>query len=242
MTEQTTTDEPILPDGAEEALPAEDQEESAALAAKEPENSQTQGDEETSVPEVDDDKLKSFAKGLGIEDVTSLSERERKLLKVAKDNQAEFQRKAQEASELERTLTKSNAQAIADATNSGEVDTAELALARVAALELQTSVNSFFGSNPDARQHEQEMVKLITDRPQVGLLVRQGALSVADLYSMVRGSDTKVVEEAESKGAQKALQQLANKQTAKAVPGGATTSSFSVSGKKDAFEAGFDSA
>lgn len=243
MTEQTTTeDEPILPDGAEEALPSQDQDDSAALAAQEQNNSQSQGEEEASLPEqVNDDKLKSFAKGLGIEDVSELSDRELKLLKVAKDNQAEFQRNAQKASELEKSLTKSNAQAIAEATTNGEIDTAELALARVAALELQTAVNSFFNSNPDAKQHEQAMVKLVADRPEVGLLVRQGALSVADLYSMARGGDQSIVTEAEAKGGQKALQQLANKQIAKAVTGSATTSSYSASGKKDAFEEGFDS-
>lgn len=238
-------DEPITPDdsvetGAVDALPGETKDDGAALAAQEQKNSQSQGEEEVSLPEVDDDKLKSFAKGVGIEDISDLSERELKLLKVAKDNQAEFQRNAQKASELEKTLTKSNAQAIADATNSGEVDTAELALARVAALELQTSVNSFFNSNPDAKQHEQSMVKLVADRPEVGLLVRQGALSVSDLYSMARGGDQSLVTEAKTKGAQEALQQLANKQVAKAVPGSATTSSYSSS-KKDAFTEGFDS-
>jgi hypothetical protein len=244
MTEQTTTeDEPILPDGAEEALPSQDKDDAAALAAKEQKESQPQGEEKASLPEqVDDEKLKSFAKGVGIEDISDLSERELKLLKVAKDNQAEYQRNAQKASELEKTLTKSNAQAIADATNNGEVDTAELALARVAALELQTSVNTFFTSNPEARQHEQAMVKLVADRPEVGLLVRQGALSVSDLYSMVRGGDQSLVTEAKTKGAQEALQQLANKQVAKAVPGSATTSAYSASGKKDAFSEGFDSA
>lgn len=239
-------DEPITADeevktGAEEALPVDPKEEAAALESPEQKEGQTQGEEEPSVPTVDDDKLKSFAKGLGIEDVSELSERELKLLKVAKDNQAEFQRNAQKASELEKTLTKSNSQAIADATTNGEIDTAELALARVAALELQTSVNNFFTTNPDAKEHEQEMVKIVTDRPEVGLLVRQGALSVADLYSLARGGDQALVTEAKTKGAQEALQQLANKQIAKAVPGSATTSSYSTSGKKDAFEEGFDS-
>lgn len=245
MTEQTTTeDEPILPDGDDTSLPSKDQDDSAALAAKEQKNDQPEGEEEkeASLPDKpDDDKLRSFAKGLGIEDMSELSERELKLLKVAKDNQAEYQRNAQKASELEKSLTKSNAEAIADATTHGEIDTAELALARVAALELQTSVNSFFNSNPDAKEHEQAMVKLVTDRPEVGLLVRQGALSVPDLYALARGGDQSIVAEAEAKGGKQALQQLANKQVAKAVPGSATTSSYS-SDKKDAFSEGFDSA
>lgn len=239
MDEQTTTDEPILPDGADTALPTGDQDDSAALATQEQKNSQTQGDATAPVPEVDD-KLKSFAKGLGIEDISDLSERETKLLKVAKDNQAEYQRKAQESSELKKTVSGDAQQAIADAVNTGTVDDAQLALAQVAALKLENSVDKFFNSNPDAKQHETAMVKLITDRPEIGVLVRQGQLSVGDLFSMVRGGDQKIVEEAKNQGGKEALQQLANKQLAKAVPGSATTSSYS-SDKKDAFSAGFDS-
>lgn len=222
MDEQTTTAEQTNDAGAQGALPADGQQNAAALAAQEQNNGQSQGDATASLP--DDDKLKSFAKGLGIEDISNLSERESKLLKIAKDNQAEFQRNAQKASELEKTISSGTQQAIAEATASGTVDPVDIALARVAALELQTSVNGFFGSNPEAKQHEQAMVKLVTDRPEIGQLVRQGALSVSDLYSMARGSDSNAVNEAKTQGAQEALQQLANKQTAAAVPGAATTS------------------
>lgn len=224
MTEQTTTVEQTEDAGAATALPADDQQDTAALAANE--QSQTQGDASASLPEVDD-KLQSFAKGLGIEDVSALSEREMKLLKVAKDNQAEYQRNAQKASELEKTLTTGTQQAIADAQETGDVDSVQLVMAEVAALKLQNTVNNFFSSNPEAKQHEQAMVKLVTDRPEIGQLVRQGALSVADLHTMVRGSDTTVVDEAKTQGATEALQQLANKQLATAVPGAATTSAVS---------------
>jgi hypothetical protein len=240
MDEQPITPDEEVKTGAKEALPENTETDGAALPANEQEQSQTQGDEETSVPAVDD-KLTSFAKGLGIEDVSALSERELKLLKVAKDNQAEFQRQAQKASELEKTLSTSARQDIDAATESGEVDAAQLALAEVAALKLQNSVSNFFLTNPDAKQHEQEMVKLITDRPQLGAMVKQGALSIPDLYAMVRGSDPTVVAEAKAQGGKQALQQLANKQLAKAVPGSATTASLSTQEKKDPFLEAFDS-
>ncbi|HJQ07989.1 MAG TPA: hypothetical protein VJ836_00745 [Candidatus Saccharimonadales bacterium] len=239
MDEQPITPDEEVKTGAEDALPEESDDDGAALEAPEQKN-QPQGDDKKSVPEVDD-KLQSFAKGLGIEDLSSLSERELKLLKVAKDNQAEYQRNAQKASELEKTLKKDNQQEIDDATASGEVDPGKLALAEIASLKLQNSVNTFFTNNPDAKKHEADMVKLVSERPEVGQLVRQGALSVSDLYALVRGTSSSLGEETKAEGAKEALQQLANKQIAKAVPGSATTSSFTSSDKKDAFEQGFDS-
>ena len=239
MDEQPITPDDVVEAGAE-ALPDETTDDGAALAAQEQKNDQTQGDG-TSLPEVDD-KLQSFAKGLGIEDVSALSERELKLLKVAKDNQAEFQRNRQKASELEKTLDDDNKQAIADATATGSVDPAQLALAEIAALKLQNSVNAFFSSNPGAKQHETDMVKLIADRPEIGQLVRQGALSISDLHALVKGNDGSAVAEAKKEGGKEALQQLANKQIAKAVPGSATTSSYTSTEKKDAFMTGFDNA
>jgi hypothetical protein len=239
MDEQPITPDNVVDTGAEDALPVETNDNGAALAAQEQKDSQPQGGEETPVPDAED-KLKSFAKGVGIEDITDLSERELKLLKVAKDNQAEFQRKAQESSELKKTVSGDAQQAIADAVNDGTVDDAQLALAQVAAMRLESSVDKFFNSNPDAKPYEAEMVRTITDRPEIGVLVRQGSLSVNDLYAMVRGGDQKIVQEAKTQGGKEALQQLANKQIAKAVPGSATTSSFS-STKKDAFSEGFDS-
>lgn len=224
MAEQTTTDEQTVDTGAETALPADGAQDTAALTANEQEKTnQTQGDAAASLPEVDD-KLRSFAKGIGIENVESLSEQEMKLLKIAKDNQAEYQRTAQQASKLEKTISTDAQQVIADAAADGSASTADLALARVAALELSQNVNNFFTANPEAREAEQDMVKIVTERPEIGQLVRSGAFSINDLYALSRGSNPQVVEQAKAQGGQQALQQLANKQTAAAVPGAATTS------------------
>jgi hypothetical protein len=233
MTEQTTTDEPILPDGAEEALPSEDQEDSAALAAKEPENSQTQGDEETSVPEVDDDKLKAWAgsKGIDLDSPSAI-----KAAKIAMDSQAEFQRKAQKASELEKSIVGSSEKVTGQPAAADDIGRLQ---STVNNLLIKDQVNTFFSRDDVDKSMRPKMAGMVKSDPNLGALVEQGYLSLERLYDMARGADS---ERVRAEGAQKALQQLANKQTAKAVPGGATTSSFSVSGKKDAFEAGFDSA
>jgi len=224
MDEQTTT---VQQDdsGAQGALPEDKKQDTAALEANEQKNSQTQGDENKSLPEVDD-KLKSFAQGLGIEDVSSLNERELKLLKVAKDNQAEFQRNAQKASQLEKTVLDGTQEAIAEAKTNGTADAGQIALAEIASLKLQNAVNGFFSENPDAKAHEEDMVSLVENRPELKALVREGALTLTDLYAMAVGSNPNTVNDAKAQGGQQALQQLANKQTATAVHGAATTSAM----------------
>ncbi len=130
--------------------------------------------------------------------------------------------KTQKASELERNISNANQQQITEAAANG-TDAAELALARVAALEVQNSVNNFFLNNPDAKQHEEAMVKIISERPEIGYMVRTGNLGIQDLYAMTVGSN---IDSIKAQGGQQALQQLANKQTATAVQGAATTSAL----------------
>jgi len=128
--------------------------------------------------------------------------------------------KKTEESKLNKTITAENQQVIADASAQG-ANSADIALARIAAMEVQSSVDRFFSSNPDAKQQEEAMVKIISERPAVGQMVRSGALGIDDLYAMTVGKN---IDSVKAQGGQQALQQLANKQTAAAVPGAATTS------------------
>lgn len=217
MDESTTTVTSPADEGATEVAQPNEQEQ--GTAANKPQEPPTNAEEQTGPAAADNSEwLKN--KGIDASDPEAVS----KLADMARNAEKAMHEKAMKASELEKTISSGTQEQIADATAQGQVDTADIALARIAALELQNSVNSFFTSNPDAKQHEQAMVKLVTDRPEVGQLVRQGALSVSDLYSMARGSDPSAVAEAKAQGGQQALQQLANKQTAAAIPGAATTS------------------
>ena len=225
----TTTDEPILPDetGAE-ALPVEASEQPAATTA-EPTQTEAEGDAE-SVPEADD-KLASFAKGQGIDSMEGLSDREKRLLKVAYDNNAEFQRNRQRATELEKTLS---------APQPTDDDTVVNALAsEVQNLKMAQSVQNFWTDNPEAREFEGKMTELVTSRPEIGQMVKYGHLSIGDLYSLAQGSDPAALKAA---GGKEALEKVAKKQQAKAIPGSATTSEFSQAEKEDAFSKGFDAA
>lgn len=210
MEETTTT--PVVDEGAQ----AQPNEQNTEVAVEPQEPTAT---ESKDLPKPSSDDNLAWLQNKGIdpkspEAITAIAEKWRTA-------EREMHQKTEQASKLEKTISTANQQEITNASASGQVDAAEIALARVAALEVQNSVNSFFNSNPDAKQHEADMVKIISERPVVGQMVRSGALGIDDLYAMTVGKNIDTVK---AQGGQQALQQLANKQTAAAVPGAATTS------------------
>jgi hypothetical protein len=142
--------------------------------------------------------------------------------------------KTVKASELEKTLTTQDPSAPADSI------VAELA-AEVRSMKLQANVNSFWSENPDAKAYETKMTEIVTSRPDIGTLVRDGFLSLSDLYSLARGNDTGKDAELKAAGGKEALQKVAEKQQARAVPGVATSSALSDPTKEDAFLKGLTS-
>ena len=220
MENETTTATTPADDGAavNAAQPAEP---AAQAAASQPTEPQTNAP--AAAEPVESDNL-AWLKNKGID--PSDPEAVTKVAEMYRNAEKAMHQSTAKASELEKTVLGGTKQAIDEAAANGTADTAEIALARVAALELQNTVNGFWAENPDAKQHEQAMVALVNERPEIGQLVRQGALSISDLHAMVKGSNPATETEAKTQGAQEALQQLANKQTAAAVPGAATTSAM----------------
>lgn len=162
----------------------------------------------------DDDKLQSFAKGQGIEDISQLSEREKSLLKSAYDSKVEYTQKRQRASELEKTMSgmsDESAEQIAQATGQNpEV------LKRIQRMEVQNSIRDFWDENPEARPFEAEMAKIAVES---GLYGSPEAILKAS-YAMAAGGSLK------SQGKQEALKSLAHKQQAAVPRGNAVTSSM----------------
>lgn len=217
MEEETTT-EPVAPvAGADEALPVASEPVAAdAPAVDEPSESDEGGDKPAPV----DDKLKSFAKGQGIDNIDELSERELKLLKVAKDNQAEFQRNRQKASELEKTVTAaSDADAEAAATATGQDP--EL-LKRVQRVEVKEAVRDFWNQPDIDKAYEPAMIDLLKTKPYLA----------GDLESLYAAAVMKSggVAAVKSQGKREALESLAHKQQA-AVPAGNATTQGTPKGK-----------
>lgn len=241
MDEQTTTDATLVEDtGAEQALPVEQVEQSAATEnTAEPTTTEATGAEEA-LPEVED-KLKSFAKGQGIEDISQLSERELKFLKIAYDNQAEYQRTRQKTTELEKNLRSD----ISTATANGDTDLVYKLAAEVESLRLTQNINDFFSNGTKEEVAEKKalepvMAKMVTDDPNLAQLVRSGYISYDQLFAMARGSDSSRDEKLRLDGGRDALKKVADKTTAKAVSGSATTADLSSAKEDDPFLRGFD--
>jgi hypothetical protein len=249
MDEQTTTAPATTDAGTDTTvLPADGQTTAAATQATDNTTtttgvSDTGGDKP--VPQSDDDKLAKYAESHGI---TLDSDGARKAAKIAMDNQAEYQRSQQKASELSKALGSDKPAAPANQLDIPEellnhpalaalVDEVKTLRGGLTNMSTASQVSSFFQSTPDAKELEPAMAEIVTNNPVIGELVKGGHMSVEQLYHMARGSNPDALKK---QGGKEALEQLADKQQAKAVRGSATSSAFS-SGKEDAFLKGFNS-
>lgn len=218
--EETSTTGEAATTGAETALPVQGEQTTAETQTTAEPSEASQGEQESSLPEAGD-KLKSFAKAQGIEDLSELSERELRLLKVARDNQAEFQRNRQRASELEKSVTAQSddyAEQVAEQTGQDP----EL-LKRVQRVEVKDAVRDFWDSNPDAKKYEQTMIEILQDKPHLA-----GDLESLYASALVKSGGIDAVK---SQTKRETLESLAHKQQA-AVPAGNATNSAVTSSTK----------
>ena len=116
--------------------------------------------------DADDDGLAKFAKSQGF-DYGSLTDNEKKALKIAHDNQKAFRKERQDAGELTKTLED------AHEVSQDELDDMDPMEARIARNEAETAklrasqkVSDFYNQNPDARGLEAEMKQLVLDEKE----------------------------------------------------------------------------
>lgn len=221
MAEETTTEVPE--EAGAEALPVDSGQTEAAQtteATEEPTQESEEKGGETPVPEAEDDKLKKFAESHGIE---LDSDNAKKAAKMAMDNQAEFQRNRQKATELEKSMVEQSdtfSEAAAEQTGQDpEV------LKRINRMEVKQSIRDFWDDHPEARKHEQAIKAKIQESGVSGTaeaVLRAGwAMVVADNPDILK-----------SQGKKEALQSLAHKQQA-AVPNGKATNPAASPKSKD---------
>lgn len=182
------------------------------------ESTETTGAQEVALPAVDD-KLKSFAKGQGIDDVSSLTKREQALLKSAYDNKAAYDRT--KATELVDASNIKPDQIDANATNEQRENI------RLRNLELRIEASSWKQQNLDKAVLEHEMSQILVDDPNKRLLVQEGLLSLDDIYAMAKGrsgSDNDL----KAQGKREALETLAGKQQAAVPRGNAVNSNLNT--------------
>lgn len=173
----------------------------------------------------DEDKLRSFAKGQGIEDISELSERERSLLKSAYDNKAAADRNFQRSSELEKATNITQEDIPVDATPQ-QVDDA-----RIRNMELKMDIQNWKFRNSDKLALESEMVKVLAD-PTKKALVQGGYLTLDEVYNLAKANAPDNSDAIRTEGKRDALEALAHNQQA-AVPTGKATNSAASPAKKD---------
>lgn len=235
MAEETTTEAsvesggsvingvPVDDQGQAIPVPEENEEQAAAVQDTVTETAEDKSDEGAEALPEHDKKLASFAKGQGIEDVSTLTPRELSLLKSAYDSKVEFTQKRQAESEIEKTMTgMSDASAQQQAEATGENPEV---LKRLQRMEVRDSVRDFFDKNPEARQYEQSMAKIAVES---GLYGTPEAILKASYAIALSGN----MDAVKSQGGREALGKLAHKQNA-AVPtgnavNGAITSSSEI--------------
>ena len=238
---KTTTTNDTTVAGAQDALPETGNQEVAVItptteAPTEPTVSSTGGTTGTEEPTQtqdaggarplpDEEKLKSFAKGQGIEDLSELSQREMSLLKSAYDNKAEYERNRQRSSELEKAANITNDQLPADASPQ------QVEGVRLRNLELKLDIQSWKMGNQDKLAYENEMVQVLSD-PNKKALVQEGYLTLDDVYKLAKASTPDNSATAKSQGKREALESLAHKQQAAVPTGSATNTGFAPKAKK----------
>lgn len=221
MDESTTTETPEATGGAIQGIPVDDQgqaipqpkAEEPVAAENAPEPTKSTQEE----PSKDDNSEWLKSKGIDPTDPEAVA----KIAKMARESEKAMHAKAQRASELEKTVDTGFTEAVnQDVTNGAlEADDPRIAIKR---LEIKQNVRDFFDANPEAKPYEQDMIKIVAEKPHLrDDLDALYALALKDNVSSLK-----------SEGGKEALETLAAKQSATAPRGSATNgASFSSTTK-----------
>jgi hypothetical protein len=204
--EETTT-EAVADTGVQETQPEVTETPAEAVT----ETTEQVQEETPQEPSEDDTSEWLKAKGIDPSDPDAI----KKLAKSAREAEKAMHKKAQRASELEKSLQSTSDEVAEDvAVQTGQDP--EL-LKRVQRVEVRDAVRDFWDSHPDARDIEQEMVKELQTRPHL-------AGDLEALYLVVK---SKNLDSIKSQAKQETLQNLAQKQQASVPTGNATSSTVS---------------
>lgn len=171
MTETTTPTDEVADQSSsdirDESLLEQDSEQNSAVEHQGTDSSESEDSDSSSSESKDgssdeDKGLAKFAKSQGIDDLSDLSEREIKLLKVAQDNVREKRKQLEEDANQRKVEDE-----IKDLHLPEENDGTEDVLAkRLARLEVKEVTDKFWQSNADDRKYESEMAKLLLQEKQ----------------------------------------------------------------------------
>lgn len=147
-----------------------------------------------------EDDLTDWATKQNIDLDNPTPEQARQLAKRLRDTQQKMHEATEQARQLESSMTSS-----ADLPYTGDPNYDQLAL-QVNSITIQNRVADFFRSNPDARDYEQKMAEIVTERPHL-------KNDLDALYALAVNSPSRTAE-LKKEGGREALTNLAQKQSA----------------------------
>jgi hypothetical protein len=201
-----------IPVPEETEAPATAEEATNEEAEEQQQTTEDPGAEPTAVPETADEKLQKFASNHGLE---LDSPNAIKAAKMAMDNQAEFSRTRQKASELEKSMLTMSDESVEQFAEQAGMDPD--VLKRVQRMEVKDSIREFFANTPDAKQYESKMTEIATTMGLSG--TPEAILEASYAIAMAKDGDN-----LRSQGKREALQSLAHKQQAATPRGNAVNS------------------
>jgi hypothetical protein len=215
MQEETTTDAPVETGGSIQGVQVNDQgqpqpeqtEQAEAVAISTEPETQVQTEEEPSIDNSATDWLKN--KGIDPNSPEALE----KVASMYRESEKALHKKAQQASQLEKSVKVTDEEIPLEATQS------QLDSVRVRNLELRQELIDWRQNNPDKRELETKMTGLLNEDPNLKALVREGYLNFDKLYAMAKGLDGGHDDAVKSQAKRETLERLAQKQQA-AVPTG----------------------
>jgi len=211
MDESTTTEAPVESGATIQGVQVDDQGQAVAqpkeTGTTEAENAPETQTETTQEAPQDDNAEWLKSKGIDL----STPEGQAKLAKSYRELEKGYHEKSQRASELEKTATAGFDAAVNQDVSSGalEADDPRIAIRK---LEIKQNVRDFFDDNPEAKQYEQDMVKIVAQKPHL-------RDDLDALYALALKNNVSAVK---SEGGKEALETLAAKQSATAPKGSAT--------------------
>lgn len=221
MAEETTTEAPaeqggqsiqgVAVDDQGRAIeePQPEQAESAKAESTPEDNSQaTTNDDE---PAQADNSTVEWLKKKGVD--PNSPEAIEKVAEMARNAEKAMHEKAQKARELEKSTEIKAEEIPVDATPQ-DIDNV-----RVRNIEMRQELNDWRLNNPDKRDYEETMTKVLNEDPAIKAMVREGYMSIDKLYAMAKGLDPDREATVKSQTKRETLEELAQKQQA-AVPQG----------------------
>ncbi len=113
----------------------------------------------------DDNGLSKFAKAQGIDDLSELSERETRLLKVARDNQRNARNKSKDEvkDELDKTVEEIHQPTPGEEDEDDYIKESRITREEVAQVKAAQKLQAFYSKNEDAEEYAPEMKQILLD-------------------------------------------------------------------------------